>query len=130
MRNSIATLSLLCCLAADAAPRDPFQPPVNNCPYAQWETWRFHGAVGNASAIKALIESPEGKWLRVSPNQNLSAELQVKDITTEAMVLAIPAGCDSGEIRWQRKEKFYGKDVQISRADAAPTGRNSRKAGK
>lgn len=130
MKNSVAALALLCCLAADAASRDPFQPPVNNCPYAQWGAWRFHGTVGNASAIKALIESPEGKWLRVSPEQNLSAELQVKDITVDAMVLAIPAECDNGEIRWQRKEKFDGKDVQISRSDAAPAKRAGRKASK
>ena len=130
MRNSIATLSLLCCLAADATPRDPFQPPINHCPYAQWEAWRFHGAVGNAPAIKALIEDPQGKWLRVSPEQNLSAELQVKEITVDAVVLAIPAGCDNGEIRWQRKEKFNDKDVQISRTAVAPAKRAGRNASK
>ncbi|WP_312981902.1 HofP DNA utilization family protein [Atlantibacter sp.] len=130
MKNSFAVMSLMCCLAVDAAPRDPFQAPINNCPYAQWETWRFHGAVGNASSIKALIESPEGKWLRVSPGQTLSSELQVKEITAAAIIIAIPAACDKGEIRWQRKEKFNGKDVQISRADAAPAERAGRKTGK
>ena len=128
MKVSGAALALLCCLAAEAAPRDPFQAPVERCPQVQWDKWRYHGMVGGGAAIKAIIETPEGKWLRVSRGQWLTAALQVQTVAVDEIVIATPPACGEGQLHWRLKEKFHDMDVQIHRA-VAPVNRPGRRAG-
>lgn len=130
MKSSMAALAFLWCFSVGALSRDPFEPPVDRCPWAQWDKWRFHGVVGGASSIRALLENPEGKWLRVYVGQPLSEALQVREIDADGITIAVPANCEPGDIRWQRKEKYNDKDVQISRSAVAATGRIGGKTGK
>lgn len=129
MKNSGVTIVLLCSLAAHAQPRDPFLAPVDKCPQSQWDNWRFHGAVSGGSTTRAIVESPQGKWFRVSPGQPLTEELRVQGITADVITIVLPSACGQSEIHWQRKEKFHDKNMQIHRA-AVPAKRAGRHAGK
>lgn len=129
MKISGAAIGLLCVMAVEAAPRDPFLAPVDRCPWAQWEKWRFHGIVGGGTSIKAMIENPDGKWFRASVGQPLTADLRVKAIAVEGMTIATPSACGEGQLYWRLKEEFNDKkDVQIHRTAIAPGKRTGRYA--
>ncbi|WP_312583496.1 HofP DNA utilization family protein [Atlantibacter sp.] len=130
MKVSSAVIFLMCSLAVAAEPRDPFQAPVDRCAGAQWDKWHFHGMVGGGAAIKAIMVNPDGKWLRASPGEPLTAELRVKEITVDKIAIATPPACGQGEIYWRLQEKFNDKDVQIHRVASAPANRAGRRARK
>lgn len=73
--------------------RDPFQPPQDvPCVYPNVspEGWRFKGTIGTSSGRYAWVETPQGQWLRLLPQQQLLAgHWQVVKILPRQLELGI-----------------------------------------
>ncbi|EPX1406338.1 HofP DNA utilization family protein [Cronobacter sakazakii] len=102
------------------AARDPFAPPQARCRLHQADLWRYGGMVKRGEAVRVLLQTPEKKWLRVSPGAMLPTGWQLTGVEASKVTLTSGDGCRPSVLVWTLKDVHHDKEIPsfiITRGD-------------
>ncbi|MBF4663937.1 DUF2531 family protein [Cronobacter malonaticus] len=120
MRSSAQWILLMLASCPVWAGRDPFAPPQARCRLHQADLWRYGGMVKRGEAVRVLLQTPEKKWLRVSPGAMLPTGWQLTGVEASKVTLTSGDGCRPSVLVWTLKDAHHDKEIPsfiITRGD-------------
>lgn len=102
MKHSLILVFLISHWAI-AATRNPFQPPENPCQHP-WHNWRYQGVVQQNTVRRALIQTSENQWQRLSQGETLATGGTVLSVTLKTVTLSAASECPAVTLQLSHKE--------------------------
>nr|WP_255491265.1 MULTISPECIES: HofP DNA utilization family protein [unclassified Cronobacter] len=99
---------------------DPFAPPQARCQLHQADLWRYGGMVKKGESVRVLLQTPDKKWLRVSPGATLPTGWQLTGVEAGKVTLKSGEGCRPSVLVWTLKDAHHDKEIPsfiITRSD-------------